>query len=162
MMLRRIFSGSFAALLLAVSPLAAACDLSCAFALMNSDCHSQKTEIQNPVMGGMKMDGMAMDGMTMPEMSPSEAQQEVSAIPRTNARHPSIGDMGPCERQACDNNSAVSARTSRLIDPHFHSILAFVESPRAGGAQTLLRGAHEDIAIYYFLEERPLFVSLRI
>ena len=44
MMIRRIFAGSIVALLLSVSSLAAACDLSCAFASMNSDCHSQQAE----------------------------------------------------------------------------------------------------------------------
>ena len=88
MMIRRIFAGSIVALLLSVSSLAAACDLSCAFASMNSDCHSQQTESQDSASGGMNMDGMAMAGMTMPEMASSEGQQAVPAISRVKSESP--------------------------------------------------------------------------
>ena len=164
MMIRRIFGGSIVALLLTMSPLAAAFDLSCAFASMNSDCHSQGSELQDSASGGMKMDGigMAMDGMTMPEMAPSEDQLAVSALSRTNASHPSIGEMGPCEKQSCDNNSAVNAKTTRSVDSHFHSILAVAETPRAGDALALFHDARDDIARHRHRDENPLHLSLRI
>jgi len=84
MMIKRVFVGSIVALLLSVSSLAAACDVSCAFASMNSDCHSDRAESQDSTPGGMKMDGMAMDGMTMPEMASGKGQQTNFAAPRTN------------------------------------------------------------------------------
>src|SRR6266851_236893 len=134
MMIRRIFVGSIVTLLLSVSSLAAACDVSCAFASMNSDCHLDQSESQDSTPGGMKMDGMAM-----PEMASGEGQQTNFAAPRANIAHPSIGEMGPCEKQACDDSSAVSAKTSNSIDSHFHSILVVTETPRVDGA---LRSFH--------------------
>lgn len=162
MIIRRIFAGSIVALLLSVSSFAAACDVSCAFAAMSSDCHSQQTESQDLAPGGMKMDGRAMAGMTMPEMAKSEDQQAVPAISRLKASHPSIGEMGPCEKQACDSGSAVFAKTTRSGDSHFHSILAIAETPRADGALTLIRDARDDIATYQGRDGSSLHLRLRI
>jgi hypothetical protein len=161
-MIRRIFAGSIAALLLSVTSLAAACDVSCAFAAMSSDCHAKQTESRDSEAGGMTMDGMAMAGMTMPEMAKSEDQQAVPAISRLKASHPSIGEMGPCERQSCDNGSAIFAKTTRSGDSHFHSILAIAETPRADGALTLIRDARDDIAKYQVRDGSPLHLRLRI
>src|SRR5271169_1386433 len=111
MMIRRIFAGSIAALLLSVTSLAAACDVSCAFASMRSDCHAKQTESQDSAPGAKTMDGMAMAGMTMPEMANGEDQHAAPAISQSKASHPSVGEMGPCERQACDNGSAIFAKT---------------------------------------------------
>jgi hypothetical protein len=162
MMIRRIFAGSVVALLLSVSPLAAACDLSCAFASMNSECHSEKTESQDPTSGGMKMGGMTMAGMTMPGMALGEDQYAVSAISRTIASHPSIGEMGPCEKRSCDSDSALSAKTTRSIDSQFQSTLAVAETPRDDGALTLFPDARDDIARYGRRDGIPLQLSLRI
>jgi len=157
MIIRRIFAGSIVALLLSVSSFAAACDVSCAFAVMSSDCHSQQTKSQDLAPGSMKMDGMAMAGMAN-----GEDQQAVPAILRLKASHPSIGEMGQCEREACDNGSAVFAKTTRSSDSHFHSILVIAETPRADDALTLLRGARDDIATYQVRDGSPLHLSLRI
>jgi hypothetical protein len=162
MMIKRIFVGSIVTLLLSVSSLAAACDLSCAFPSMSADCHSEQTEPQDSLSGGMKTDGMAMAGMTMPEMGSGASQQTVSAISRTNSNHPSIGEMGPCERQTCDSDTPVSARMTRSIDSQFHSILANTETPRANCAPTLFHDARDDIAQYRPGDRSPLHLSLRI
>lgn len=162
MMIRRIFAGSIVALLLSVTSLAAACDVSCAFASMSSDCHAKQTGSQDSAPGGMTMDGMAMAGMTMPEMATGEVQQGVSAISRSKASHPSIGEMGPCERQACDSGSAVFAKTTRSGDSHFHSILGVAETPCADGPLTLFRDARDDIAMPHVRDGSPLHLSLRI
>ena len=162
MMIRRTFAGSIVALLLSVSPLAAACDLSCAFAAMKSDCHSQQTESQDLTSGGMKMDGMAMAGMTMPETAQSEDQPAVSAVSQTKAIHPSIGEMGPCERQACDSSSAVSAKSSRSADSHLYSIPAVTDTSRASNALSLFHGARDSIATFHVRDGSPLHLSLRV
>lgn len=162
MMIRRIFAGSIVALLLSMSPLAAACDLSCAFPSLNSDCHSEQTKPQDPSSGDMKMDGMAMDGMTMPEMAQSENQPAVSAISAAKASHPSIGEMGPCERQPCDSDSAVSVKTNHSVDSHFRSILAIPETPRTDNASPLFHDARDDIATYHVRDASPLHPALRI
>jgi hypothetical protein len=162
MMIRRIFAGSIVALLLSATSLAAACDVSCAFASMSSDCHAKQTESQDSAPGSMTMDGMAMAGMTMLEMANGEDQQAAAAISRSKASHPSIGEMGPCERQACDNGSAIFAKTTRSSDSHFHSISAVAETPRANGVLTLFRDARDDIATYQVRDGNPLHLSLRI
>jgi len=162
MMIRRIFAGSIAALLLSVTSLAAACDVSCAFASMSSDCHAKQTESQDSAPGDMTMDGMAMAGMTMPELATGEVHLGVSAISRSKTSHPSIGEMGPCERQACGNSSAIFGKTTRSGDSQFHTILAVAETPRADGALTLNRDAFDDFIKYHISKVLPLSLSLRI
>jgi hypothetical protein len=162
MMIKRIFAGSIVALLLSVSSFAAACDVSCAFAVMSSDCHSQQTKSQDLAPGSMKMDGMAMAGMSMPGMASSDDQQAVPTISRLIASHPSIGEMGPCEKQACDSGSAVFAKTTRSSDSHFHSIFAVSETPRADGVLVFIRDARDEIAMHQVRDGIPLHLSLRI
>jgi len=162
MMIRRIFAGFIVALLLLVSSFTAACDLSCAFASMNSDCHSVQTESQDSAVGGMKMDGMEMAGMTMPETAGGEGPQAVTAAALPSDAHPSIGDMGPCEKQNCDNGSAVSAKTTRSVDSHSHSLLAVAGTPRADDALTIFHGARDDVASFPVRDASPLHLSLRI
>jgi hypothetical protein len=162
MMFRRVFAGSIVALLLSVSSFAAACDVSCAFAAMSSDCHSQQTETRDSVVGSMKMDGMAMAGMAMPGMANGKDQQAVSAISQLKASHPSIGEMGPCERQACDSGSAVFAKTTRSGDSHFQSIFAVSETPPADRALVFIRDARDEIAMHQVRDGIPLHLSLRI
>jgi hypothetical protein len=162
MMIRRILAGSIVAMLLSVSSLTAACDLSCAFASMNSDCHSGQAESQESARDEMKMDGMAMAGMTMPKMTGGEDRRAVSAISLARPGHPSIGEMGPCERQACDNGSAVFAKTSRSVDSHFHFNLAGTETPSVNIAPPLLHEARDDVASSCPRDGSPLQPSLRI
>jgi hypothetical protein len=162
MIIRRTLAGSVVALLLSVSPLGAACDVSCAFASMNSDCHSRQTEAQDSAAGAMKMEGMSMDGMTMPELAQSEPQPGVPAISQAKAIHPTIGEMGPCERQACDDGSAVSAKTSGPADSHFYFILAINETPRVDSAPPNFRDARDDVTQHRQQDGIPLQISLRI
>jgi hypothetical protein len=162
MMIRRTFAGSIVALLLSVTSLAAACDVSCAFASMSSDCHAKQSESQDTAAGGMKMDGMAMAGMTMPEIAISGDQPAVSAPSHAKASHPSIGEMGPCERQACDNGSAVFAKTPRPGDTQLHSLSASPEIPLAEDLLRLFHDARNDIARYRPSDGSPIHPSLRI
>jgi len=143
---RRIFAGSILALLLSASSLGAACDVSCAFASMSSDCHSEHAETNPSTAGGMKMGGMEMAGMTMPAMDGSQDQQAIPAISETMAHHTSIGEMGPCEKQACDSASAVSAKTNGSIHSNFHTIPAAIEFPHKGLAPPNFHTAREDVA----------------
>jgi hypothetical protein len=162
MMVRRIFAGSIVALLLSVPSLAAACDLSCAFASMKSDCHVQPAEPQDSSPSKMGMNGMSMAGMAMPDMANAEDQPSVSAAPGSQASHALLGEMEPCERQSCDSSSAVSAKSSRSVDSHFHSILAFTEASRASGAPPHFHDARDDVASYRLHDRSPLQLSLRI
>jgi hypothetical protein len=160
LMIRRIFAGAIVTLLLSVSPLAAACDLSCAFPSIQSDCHL--SQIQNSPSDEMKMDGMAMPGMTMPEMADDERQTSVSALPQAILGHPSIGAMGPCEKQACDSPSAISSKTNRPIDSQLHSIVAFFKTPHTSSARSSFHGARDELATRRVPDASPLHLSLRI
>src|SRR6267154_2377275 len=64
MKMKRFFAGLIVALLLFVPSLGAACDLSCEFAQLASDCHLKREASQESGSAVMAMDGMAMDGMT--------------------------------------------------------------------------------------------------
>ena len=162
MPIRRIFAGSIVALLLSVSPLAVACDLSCAFGSMKSDCHSERAELNDSASGSMKMVGMAMGGMTMPGKAGTVDQQEDSAAARANVGHPSVGEMGPCEKQACDNGAALTAKTTRPIDSHSLSRQAVPEIPCADNGPAIFHGARDDFAAVRNRAGNPLHLSLRI
>ncbi len=162
MIIRRTLAGSIVALLLSVSPLAAACDLSCAFASMNSDCHSGQAETQDSAANAMNMEGVSMDGMTMPQMAESQSHPGASAISEPNASHPTIGEMGPCERQGCDDGSAVSAKASGPADSHFHFSLAINETPRVDSAPPDFHDVRDDVAQHRQRDGIPLPISLRI
>jgi hypothetical protein len=159
MILRRILVGLILALLLSASSLGAACDLSCAFDSMNSDCHSERAEPNSSAAGSMTMAGMQMPGMTMQEMGGGQDQQ---AISETMPHQTFIGEMGPCERQACDNSSAISAKRNGLGDSHFHLILAVTETLRADEAQALFRGARHDIASFRPHNRDSFQLNLRV
>src|ERR1700674_4609123 len=113
-MIRRIFAGSIVAILLSASSMAAACDLSCGFASMKSDCHARQAEPQDSSSGDMNMSGMSMAGMTMPEMSSHDSidQQMVSAPSRTMPVHAAVVDMGACERQSCDQAPVLAVKAN--------------------------------------------------
>jgi hypothetical protein len=162
MMVKRIIAGSIVTLLLSVSSLAAACDLSCAFAGADSDCHSQETPFQDSANAGMKMDGMDMAGMTMPDTSKGETQQPDSAISSPTPGHPAIGEMGACEKQPCYDGPAISAKTARFVDSQIHSLVAFIEAPGAEVSLPFLYEARDDIALYRRLDVNPLQLTLRI
>lgn len=162
MMSRRIFAGLIVALLFSLSTLATACDVSCTFASVTSDCHSQQAESPDSSNGGMSLDGMTMAGMTMPELAGGQDQQNGSAISTAKVSHSSIGEMGPCERQACDDGSAVSTRKTRSGDSRFHSVPVAKETRFTDSALTLFHGARDDIAYDFPSDGSPLYVSLRI
>src|ERR1700688_5031749 len=130
MMIRRIFLGSIVRLLLSVSSLAAACDLSCAFASMTSDCHAKQTEAQNSPSGQMKMDGMAM-----PEMSGGDSmnQQMVSGPSRSMPLHATFVDMGTCERQSCDQAPVLDVRANHPTAAKSDAVFAHIGFPRIAG-----------------------------
>ena len=75
---RHIVAGFVAALVFCVSSLAAACDLSCGFASLRSDCHSSQMGMDDPGSPGMVMAGMPMSEAADPDAS---NQQTVSPVP---------------------------------------------------------------------------------
>ncbi len=161
-MIKSLFASSMVALLLSVSALAAACDINCSFASMNSDCHSQQTILQDSPSSTMNMSGMNMAGMTLPKTANGGDPQSVSPMAEKASGHPTIGEMGPCEEQACDTSSAISTRTSRCEAPQFHCVPAFIGTPRVTGASPHFHDAREDVAFSFFPDMSPLNHTLRI
>ena len=159
MMIRRIFAGSIVALLLSVSSLAAACDLSCAFARANSDCHSREMKAQRSAPADM-----TMAGMTMPKMSGdySMNQQMVSAPPRTMPLHAAVVDMGTCERQSCDQAPVLGVKANHPTAAKSDAVFAHNGFPRIAGPQTAFHDARDGLARLGPIVHAPLIVSLRI
>jgi len=157
--IRRIFACFLAALLLCVSSVAAACDLSCGFAESRADCHSLQEAA-----GELAPAEMPMAGMNMPEMAgdSSTNQQMVSPAPQAMPAHARLVDMGACARQPCDESQALASKANHSAVAQFEAVstvagFPHVESLRAtfhrvrGAAAPLIRIVHS-----------PLDVSLRI
>ena len=162
MTIKRIFAGTIALLMLSVSSMAAACDLSCSFAQRQSDCHVRDAKRLGSTDASMRVDDMAMDGMAMPDLAGGEDQAAAAAKAQGMPSHPSIGEMGPCERQSCDSASAVSGRTVRTAAPQFHLVLAPIEAALAHRASLVFHDARDDVATFLPRDGSPLVSSLRI
>ncbi len=165
MTIRRILAGSILALLLTMCPLAAACDLSCAFASMTSDCHAQQTETQNSPSGNMKMDGMeGMGGMNMPGMSGSDSRNQpmASGPSRPMPIHAAVADIGSCERQSCDPAPVVAFKGSHAAAAKSGAIRALTGFPHIASLQTATRDARDSLDCHDRVAHRLLNVSLRV
>jgi hypothetical protein len=151
------------ALLLCVSSIAAACELSCSLAANASECHSQAAQAPGAATSTIRIDStsMAMDGMAMPDMPGSDDQQAVSATVPPMAGHPSIGEMGSCERQSCESGSAISA-SGRSSAWQYHSALAACEIDLVDRASFVTHSAREDVATHFPRDAMPTTLSLRI
>lgn len=114
MALQRIGAALLVTLLACVVPLGAACDVACAFG-GTPRCHSEDsgaTVSSHPavMMAGMNMDGRGMPMAGMPEdHSPASSASIFSPSSRA---HPSLGEMGPCERRSCSDDASGPARAS--------------------------------------------------
>lgn len=153
--MKRTVAGTIVALLVAVTSMAAACDLSCAFGMAESDCHSDGARAQTSMESAMDMSGMDMSGMIMPGMASYQSQPLDSTMSRTDATHPSIGDMGPCERQSCDRGSFVATKSGRSNNAVVSCIgPVAADSVDVAFAQSL-HSARDDIS-----QGRPFHASL--
>jgi hypothetical protein len=159
MMIRRIFAGSTVALLLSVSSLAPACDVSCAFAHANSDCHSREMKAQRSAPADM-----TMAGMTMPETSGDNSmnQQMVSAPSRPMPVHAAVMDMGTCEHQSCDQAPVLVVKANHPTAAKSYTVRALTEFALIASLQTTFHGARDDLARLGPIVHAPLSVSLRI
>ena len=161
-MLKRAFASSLVGLLLSVSALAAACDIRCSFPSSKSDCHSRQTAYPNPSSDEMNMSAMDMAGMAMPATARAGTPQSVSAIRNETSSHPSIGEMGPCERQACDENSFVSAKRNLFKAPRFNFVAPLQAIRPATGVSAHAHDARDDVASFPLRDASPPNRSLRI
>lgn len=164
MTMRHIFAGLIVALLLSVSSLAAACDLSCSFPQAQADCHSAQMGTGDSMKADIQMGDMTMAGMAMPAMAnagPTD-QQIISTLPQPEIHHGLIGAMGPCERQSCDQGATDSFKSTHTIAAHFHTILAVAHSPSVDGLQSVFYDARANFSAFRPDRRVPLNISLRI
>lgn len=103
-----------------------------------------------------------MAGMSMQEMAAGDSQQTVTANSPAMAAHPSIGEMGVCEKQSCDGGSSALNIPNRNFDSHFHSALAIPEIPRAEKSLRFMHGARDGISKIHTYIASPTPTSLRI
>jgi hypothetical protein len=146
-------------LLLCVSSLAAACDLSCEFAQLQSDCHSPQMALQESA-----PDEMTMAGMTVPEMASagSTNQQMVSATSQAMPAHAAPADMGSCERQSCDQAQALASKATRPTAAHVDTIWAVTGFSHFDSPQNAFHDARDGTAPVSPVIHSPLRISLRI
>jgi hypothetical protein len=139
--------------------MAAACDLSCGFALFPSDCHSPQTAASDS--GSSKM---TMAGMTMAEMAgeSSPNQRLVSLPPREMPAHAVLADMGVCERQSCDQTQALASKADHSTEAQFDTISTHAESPCMETLQAACHERRDDIPLFSPYVGSLLDVSLRI
>jgi hypothetical protein len=164
MKIKRILAACNVALLLSVLSLGAACEISCGLGQNSFDCHSRLALDARSGRSSTQMDGMDMNGgeMSMPDMGHSDRQFAVSAEQAARIGHPSIGEMGPCERQSCDNRSVASVRSARSSASQVHPFLLVTYAPRAIAAPPIFRDARDDIASSHPRDASPPTLSLRI
>jgi hypothetical protein len=143
-----------AALLLCVSSLAAACDLSCGFALFRSDCHSPQMAAEEFQRPEMAMPEMAGDSFTNHLM--------VSPVPQSMPGHAVLAEMGACMRQSCDQAQTLTSKANHSTAGQFETVstvscFSHMESLRAA-----FHEARAGIAPLTPIVHSPLDVSLRI
>jgi hypothetical protein len=159
--MKHVFAFSLIMLMLSVSSLAAACDLSCGFASSWADCHTAWKEAQDSTPDAASMGVMGMPGMVMAS-TVSADQETVSNAPQGLLEHAGLVDMSTCERQSCDQAQASAAQANRLTASHYDSILTIAGFPRVDNSQTSFRHARDDVASNRAHIRGPFGVSLRI
>jgi len=152
--IRRIFAGTLAALLLCVSSLAAACDLSCGFALFRSDCHSPQMAAEESLRPEMAMPEMVGDSSTNQAM--------VSSGPRAMPGHAVLADMGACMRQSCDQAQALASRANHSTAGRFETVSIIARFFHTENLRAAFREARGGTARHTPIVRIPLDVSLRI
>jgi hypothetical protein len=153
--INRIFVGTIAVLLMCVSSLLPACDLSCGFSPFRSDCHS-------PQMATEESDAsdMTMAGMTMPESagdSPAD-QSVVSSISQEMPAHAAFVEMGACERQSCAQAPGIVSISIHSAAAQFEKISAVIGFPGMELTKIVFHDARDDI----YPPDRAVHVSLDV
>jgi len=159
MKIKRIFVGTIAVLLMCVSSLLPACDLSCGFSSFRSDCHS-------PQMATEESDAsdMSMDGMTMPESAVDNPanQPGISAAQQELPAHAALVEMGACERQSCAQAPGIVSISIHSAAAQFEKISAVIGFPGMELTKIVFHDARDDISPPNRAVHISLDVSLRI
>jgi hypothetical protein len=158
MAIRRIFAGTLAALLLCVPAIATACDLSCGFSQLASDCHSAQITGHDSA-----SPDVAMGGMSMPNMDDDRSpdRQEVSSAQQAMPIHGVLVDMGECTRHSCDQAQWIVSNTNQCA-PRFRVISRTPEFPSMESLRIAFHDARDDIATLSSPADGALHTNLRI
>jgi hypothetical protein len=100
--------------------------------------------------------------MTMSDLFNGGDSKFISANARSGNNHPSIREMGLCERQACDSDLVPSAVRSRLMDAHFQCTPVFQGTPLMSALSPNNRNAREELTSLCLPNSRPTTQLLRI
>jgi hypothetical protein len=157
--IRRIFAVSLVGLLLFVSSMAAACDLSCGFALFRSDCHSPEMAATDSGASDMTMAGMRMAERADED---STDQQIASSPQQAMPAHAVLADMGACERQSCDQAQALASKANHSTTTQLDGMSTIAGSSRIDNLQGVFHDARGGIARISPVVHSPLAVTLRI
>jgi len=162
--LKRMLAGLIIVLMLSVSSMAAACDLSCGFAKAQADCHSSRMKSQDSSAAGMEMSGTGMDGMTMPPESSASLPGPGATFSSSHMEmhHALMGEMGPCERESCDEYGAYISKLTRHDASQFRAALTVVSLPRMAQLQASFYDPRDGIATFSPGDRVPLRTTLRI
>jgi hypothetical protein len=155
--IRRIFAGSLVVLLLCVSSLAAACDLSCGFALFGSDCHSPEMAAADS-----GPSDMTMDAMTMSELAGENSTIQPMVSQQAMPVHAVLSEMGACERQSCDQGQALASKANHSAAAQFDAVSLITESADSEILRAALHESQDDISLFNPVVHSPFDVSLRI
>ena len=161
---KRMLAGSIVILILAVSSMAAACDLRCGFAEAQADCHSMRMKAGDSSVAEIETRDAEMAGMAMsPEPSASLADRAaVSSALVMEMHHARIGEMGRCERHSCDEFAACILKSVRHDGSKSRITLAVVPSPVTAHLQTIAHEAGNRITLFNPGDRVPLLVALRV
>jgi hypothetical protein len=159
-----MLAGSIIVPILFVSSMAAACDIACGFAKAQADCHSARMNIRDSAAASMPMSDDGMAGMAMPpEPGATLAGQEtISATLQMETHHARIGQMGPCERQSCNEYAAYISKSTRHDAPRFRAALTVVSLSRMAQLQTSFYDPRDGIPTFSPGDRVPLRTTLRI
>ena len=97
-----------------------------------------------------KMDDMTMPGMSMPSMAGAASSDENIILAASQARvpHPSVGIMGPCEHQSCDQDAASTVKLNRAVAPQLHANFAAAHFIGVDGLQFSFSDSYDGIGAF--------------
>jgi hypothetical protein len=95
-------------------------------------------------------------------MNDAEVQPSTSGMSHAKSAHPSIGDMGPCERQSCDKGSFVFVKAGGSAVQRVEAALPPTQFSLGDAGLQIFRGARDDVAPFASFHASSLNLILRI
>lgn len=164
MALRRLLAGIVLTMLLSATSAGAACEISCGFAQGGSDCHSPMALSGSADQSASQMDGMdmSMSAMQLPDDSNNDGMATIPALGPLQAGHLAIDEMGPCERQSCDERSVASVRPAYSFIQQLHANTFVVKMPQIAPTTAFFHDARDDVSFHRARDASSPVIILRI